>query len=79
MVTQLQMSGQEVSMEVSQKNVADLDSELLGVGEVLLNVPLRIDHDCTLAGFVRDKVRRVRKTTQVVLLEEHSAYCKTNA
>ena len=55
-VAQLEMSGKKIRMEVSQKNVADLHSQPFGIGQILQDVPLRVDHGRTLAGFVRDQV-----------------------
>jgi len=53
-----------------------LYSQLRGIGQVLLNVPLRIDHDCRSAGFVSDQVGRVGKTAQIILLEVHNPVLK---
>ena len=44
-VAQFQMAGDEVGVEVGQKDVADLEAEFLGVGQVLLDVALGIDDD----------------------------------
>src|SRR5208283_1733212 len=63
-VAQLEMSRDEVGMEVSQKNVADPHSQPLGISQVLLDVPLRIDHDCAGASFVGYEVRRVGEAAQ---------------
>jgi hypothetical protein len=72
-VAQLEMSGEKVGVEVSEKNIADLHSQLLGVVQVLLNIPLRIDHDCRSAGFVGNQVGRVGEAAEVILLQEHAA------
>ncbi len=76
-VAQLEMARHEVGMEVRQKNMADLHAQFFGVGEVLLDVPLRIDHDCIAAGFVSQQVGSVSQATQVVLLQEHAAHIGT--
>jgi hypothetical protein len=36
--------------------VEDSRAQPLGIGQVLLDIPLRIDHDCTCAGFVSYQV-----------------------
>ena len=55
-VPQFEMPGDEIGVEVSQKDMPDLRSQPFGIGEVLLDVPLRVDHDCTCAGFVGHQV-----------------------
>jgi len=70
-VAQLKVPGDEIGMKVRQKNVPDLHFQLCSIGEVLLNVPLRVDYDCRSAGFVGDQVGRMGKTAQIILLEEH--------
>jgi hypothetical protein len=42
-----------------------------GIGEVLLDVSLRVDNDRSAGVRVANHVRSVRETRQVVLLEEH--------
>ena len=37
-VAQFQMAGDKVGVEMSEKDVADLQSQFLGVGQVLLNI-----------------------------------------
>ena len=44
------MSGKEIGMEVSQKAMADLHAQLFGIGQILLDVPLRIDNNGTRVG-----------------------------
>ena len=51
-VAQLEMSGNEVGMEVSQKDVTNLRAQPLGVTQILLDIALRIDHDGACAGFI---------------------------
>jgi imidazole glycerol phosphate synthase subunit HisF len=64
---QFQMAGHEVGEE----HVADLEAERPGVGQVLLDVALRIDDDGGRTGFVSDQIRSVRQAAQVVLLQKH--------
>ncbi len=58
--------------------MADRESELLRVFEVLLDVALGVDDDGSAAGFVGDEVRRVGETAQVILLEEHIVNSRTD-
>jgi hypothetical protein len=39
------MAGDEVCVEVGQEYGTDVEAEFFGVGEVLLNVALRVDDD----------------------------------
>ncbi len=73
-VAEFEMAGEEVGVEVSEEDVADLYAELVGVVDVLLDVALRIDDDGGAAGFVGDEVGRVGEAAEVVLLEEHASY-----
>ena len=43
----------------------------VGVGEVLLDVALRVDHGGNPAGFLGDEVGGVREAAEIVLLENH--------
>ncbi len=51
-------------MEVGLDDTFDRQPMLSGVGQVLRDVALRIDHDSTTGTFVADKVRRVRQSTR---------------
>ena len=71
---QLQVTGQEVGVEVGLDDQFDGQAQLLGVGDVLGHVALRVDNDCAAGGFVTDQVRRVGQAVQVVLLEDHRVF-----
>src|SRR5260370_8281077 len=43
-VAQFQMAGDEVSVEVGEKDMSDLKAKILGVGQVLLDIALGVDH-----------------------------------
>ena len=58
-------------MEVGLDDQFDGQAELLGVGEVLAHVALRVDDDRAPGRLVTDQVRRLRQTVQVVLDELH--------
>src|SRR5215469_11825470 len=70
-VAQLQMPGDEIGMEMREEDVADGEAELCGVGQVLLDIALRINDDRSSAGLVSDEIRCVREAAQVVLLQNH--------
>src|SRR5580692_11182595 len=65
------MTGHEVSMEVAEKDVTNLKAKLFGVGQVLLDVSLRIDDDGGPALLIAEQIGGVRQTSEVVLLQDH--------
>jgi len=65
------MSGDEVRMEMSQKYVTDLQAEFVGVGQVLLDVALRVDDHGGRAGLVSHQIGGVGKAAEIVLFEDH--------
>ena len=68
---ELEVPGQEVGMEVGLQDLHDRETVLGGVGEVRVDVALRVhDHRPSRAG-VTDQVAGVRQALQVVLAEEH--------
>ena len=71
LVAELDVAGDEVGVEVCQKDVLDRVSAGLGVGKVLINVTLRIDHGGRLGLVVGDHVRRMGQAGQIVLLDFH--------
>src|SRR5262249_28062508 len=71
-VPQLQVTGDEVGVEVRQEHMLDLKPVLGGERQVLIDVALRIDDGRDLRLLVSDEIRRVRKAIQVELLEDHS-------
>ena len=50
------MAGDEVGVEVSEEDVANPEVELLGVGQVVLDVALGVDDDGGRGGFVADQI-----------------------
>ena len=68
---QLEVTGQEVGVEVRLQHLHDRQPVRLGVGEVLGDVALRIDDDGPTRRGVADQVARVGETAEVVLAEEH--------
>ena len=60
-------------MEVGLDDEFDREPQLLGVGQILGHVTLRVDNDCAPGGFVAYQIRRVRQAVQVVLDEFHGS------
>ena len=71
-VAQFQMAGDEVGVEVGEEDVADLEPEFLGVGQVLLDVALRVDDDGGRTGLVSEQIGGVGQAAQVILFQNHS-------
>ncbi len=71
-IAQLEMAGDEVSVQVGEKNVADGKAVFLCKREVLIDISLRVDDG---GGFglrvVANDVRRVGQAPEVELLEYH--------
>ncbi len=59
-------------MEVGVDHTLDAQPVLVGVVEILADVPARIDHHRSAGALVTDQVRRVRQALDVVLLENHA-------
>ena len=68
---ELHVTGDEVGVEVGVEDTHDLETVLLGVGEVLLDVASRVDHDGLAGLLVADEVRRLREAVEVELREVH--------
>ena len=73
-VAQFQMAGDKVGVEVGEKDVADLEAEFLGVGQVLLNIALRVDDDGGRTGLVSEQIGGVGEAAQVVLFQDHGDF-----
>ena len=71
---QLEVSGQEVGVEVGLDHALDAQPVGPGVGEVPADVALRIDHHRPPGGGVTDEVAVERKAGEVVLAEVHGAH-----
>ena len=69
-LAQFQMAGDEVGVEMSQENVPDQEAEFLGVGQVLLNVSLRVDDDGGRTGLVPEQIGGMSQAAQVVPVSE---------
>ena len=65
------MTGDKIRMKMAEEDVADLQAEFLCVGDVLLDVALRIDDDGGRTGLIAEQVGGVGEAPQVVLFQEH--------
>ena len=70
-VAQLEMAGDEIGVEVGEEDVRDPQAVLLGEGQVLVDVALRVDDRGRPGRLVADEIRRVRQAVQIELLEDH--------
>ena len=71
LISQFDVACQEVGMEVSQEHILDRVSTGLRIGQILLNVSLRIHDSGDFCFLVRNHVRRMSQTAKIILLEEH--------
>ena len=71
LITQLEMSRDEIGMEVGQDRVANLEPLLLRIGDVLVDVTLRVNDRSDPASLVRHEVGGVSQAAEVVLREYH--------
>ena len=72
-ISELEMSGKKVGVEVAEEDVADLKVVFSGTVQVLVDVALRIEDHSLTGLFVTDEVGGVRETAKVILFEDHKA------
>ena len=70
-IAKLEVTGDEIRMEVREEDVLDLEAMLGGKRQVLIDVTLRIDDRCRVRFLVANQVRRVREAIEVKLLQNH--------
>jgi hypothetical protein len=70
-VAQLEVAGNEVRMKVRQEHIGNAEVVISRECQILIDVPLRIDHGGGAALLVGNDVGRMRKTVQIKLLEDH--------
>ena len=70
-VAQFQVAGDEVGVEVAEEDMADLEAKFFRVGQVLLNVALRVDDDGGRTCLVSQQIGGVGKAAQIVLFQNH--------
>jgi hypothetical protein len=71
-VAQLDVTGGEVRVKVGQEDVADPAAHAPRGLQRAADVALRIDDGRHAAALVGDEIPRVRKTAEIVLLEDHA-------
>jgi len=69
------MPSNKICMKMREKNVADVEAKFICIGQVLLNVALRIDDDGSRTILVSEQVRGVGQAAEIVLLQYHSLQC----
>jgi hypothetical protein len=70
-VPQLEMSGEEVRVEVGEEDMLDAHPPLLRHRDILVDVPLGVDDHGGPASLVAEEVGRMGEAAQVELMEEH--------
>jgi hypothetical protein len=70
-IAQFEVAGNEVGMEVREKDVLDSQTMLGGEREVLIHVTLRVDNSGRVRLLVADEIRGVREAIQIKLLQDH--------
>ena len=73
-VAQFQMAGDKVGVEMGEKDVADVEPQFLGVGQVLLNIALGVDDDRGRTGLVSQQIGGVGEAAQIVLFQNHGDF-----
>ena len=71
LISQFDVTRQEVGMEVSQEDILDRVSTSLRIGQILFNITLRIHDSGDFCFLIRNHVRRMSQTAKIILLEEH--------
>ena len=67
---ELEVTGEEVGMEVRLEHRFDRERHLASIREVLVDVAQRIHHHRPARRAIADQVTRLRETPEVVLLED---------
>ena len=70
-VAQLEVTGNEIRVEVRQKDVRDSKVVIRRERQILIDVALRIDDSRGTALLISNDVRGVCETVEIKLLEEH--------
>jgi hypothetical protein len=66
---QFQMPSQKIGVEVRQEHVSDVQPMCSSVRQILLDVPLRVNHHGGASRLVGNEVRSVRQAAKVILLQ----------
>jgi hypothetical protein len=73
------VSSQEVSVEMGQKDMADLKILTFSICQILVDIALGIDNHSGSALLIRYQIGGVRETTQVVLFEDQLSFLSSTA
>src|ERR1044071_8110815 len=65
------MAGHKVGVEMSEEDVADPEAEFFSIGEVLLDIALRVDYDAGRTGLVTEQIGSVGQAAQIILFQDH--------
>src|SRR6185312_10489235 len=68
---QLEMAGEKISVEVSEKHAANLETVARSRLDINAHITPRVDDDRGPAAEITDEIRRVRQTLQIKLFENH--------
>ena len=72
------MTGNEVGVEVAEKDMADLESVFFGIIQVLLDVALGVDDDRGRTGLISEQIGGVGQAAQVVLFKNHLKFLQSS-
>ena len=70
-IAQLEVACQEVGVQMREQHMLDPAAAALGVGDVVVYVPLWIDDRRDAGCLVGDQIGRMGEAAEVVLLEDH--------
>jgi hypothetical protein len=71
-IPQLEMTSDEIRVEMREEDVRDAETPLRSERQVLIDVTLRIDDGRRAGRLVGDEIRRVGQAVQVELPEDHA-------
>jgi hypothetical protein len=65
------MASQEIGVEMRQEDMGDAKAVPLGERDVLIHIPLRVDHRRRMRRFIADEIRGVRQAIEIELFQDH--------
>jgi hypothetical protein len=71
-ITELEMAGDEIGMEMGEEDMLDLEVLIGCEIEIVVDVSLRVDDGGDARGFIGDQIGSVGETIEVELLEDHA-------
>jgi hypothetical protein len=60
-------------VKMGEKDMADPEAQLFSVGQVLLDVALRVNDNCGCARLVTEEIGGMRQASEVVLFQNHGS------